>query len=287
MDYGSTPIRQTPTGGGEAAKVHSISDGGGLYRNMDRLTEDMREIRVEMRRMAEENKKLKSSGWGDEGRLPQCVEARASVCVVNKAASRVAHGVTTGGAHPTVAGVNEKRKEVPAENRITRRPLVTEPPLQLGGTLDLPEAPSRMIHREGEGFSLAQEGGSCQPFGERDVADVAAQTSATALWGPFEREMLPSAADACDLTLDPNTAYRLLSLSEDNRKVTVVEEVQSYPDHPDRFDSWPQVLDRPAGSLSFYRVSPGGGGSSDTLTHLHTFWSSFTQEDLLPGVGVP
>jgi hypothetical protein len=45
-------------------------------------------------------------------------------------------------------------------------------------------------------------------------------------------------------------------------------------------------LDRPAGSLSFYRVSPGGGGSSDTLTHLHTFWSSFTQEDLLPGLGV-
>ncbi|XP_056441159.1 NLR family CARD domain-containing protein 3-like isoform X2 [Gadus chalcogrammus] len=181
---------------------------------------------------------------------------------------------------------------------------------------------------------------------------------------------------ACDLTLDPNTAHRRLSLSEDNRKVTRVDEDQSYPDHPDRFDSWSQVLgrealtgrcywevereglvdigltyrgitrrgggydsllgwnnkswsllcsdgrysawyngtetdlplrpagstrvgvylDRPAGSLSFYRVSPGslsfyrvspgGGGSSDTLTHLHTFWSSFTQEDLLPGVRV-
>ena len=178
--------------------------------------------------------------------------------------------------------------------------------------------------------------------------------------------MSGSPSDACDLTLDPNTAYRRLSLSEDNRKVTRVGEDQSYPDHPDRFDSWPQVLgrealtgrcyweveweggveigvtyrgitrrgrggvsglgrnnkswglycnddgysawyngretalplrpagstrvgvylDRPAGSLSFYRVSPGGGGSSDTLTHLHTFWSSFTQEDLLPGVEV-
>ncbi|XP_056441462.1 NLR family CARD domain-containing protein 3-like, partial [Gadus chalcogrammus] len=155
---------------------------------------------------------------------------------------------------------------------------------------------------------------------------------------------------AFDLTLDPNTAHRELSLSEDNRKVTRVEEDQSYPDHPDRFDSRSQVLgrealtgrcywevereghveigvtyrgitrrgrggdrrlggnnkswsfdcsvggysaryngretglplppagstrvgvylDRPAGSLSFYRVSPGGGGSSDTLTHLHT-----------------
>ncbi|XP_059908586.1 NLR family CARD domain-containing protein 3-like isoform X3 [Gadus macrocephalus] len=42
-------------------------------------------------------------------------------------------------------------------------------------------------------------------------------------------------------------------------------------------------LDRPAGTLSFYRVSPDKGGSSDTLTHLHTFQSTFTEEDLLPG----
>ncbi|KAK0138943.1 Stonustoxin subunit beta [Merluccius polli] len=42
-------------------------------------------------------------------------------------------------------------------------------------------------------------------------------------------------------------------------------------------------VDRPAGSLSFYRVSPGVGGSSDTLTHIRTFQTTFTQEDLLPG----
>ncbi|CAL8279409.1 unnamed protein product [Merluccius merluccius] len=168
---------------------------------------------------------------------------------------------------------------------------------------------------------------------------------------------------ACGLTLDPNTANRRLSLSEDHREVMWVREYQSYPDHPERFDSWVQVLcregltgrcywevewrggvyigvtyrgitrrgrghdsalgennkswslycdddryfawyngsytsirlpppvstrvgvyvDRPAGSLSFYRVSPGVGGSSDTLTHIHTFWTTFIQEDLLPG----
>ena len=44
-------------------------------------------------------------------------------------------------------------------------------------------------------------------------------------------------------------------------------------------------LDRPAGSLSFYRVSPGVGGSSHTLTLIHTFSTTFTQEDLLPGFG--
>ncbi|XP_051735777.1 NACHT, LRR and PYD domains-containing protein 12-like [Ctenopharyngodon idella] len=47
---------------------------------------------------------------------------------------------------------------------------------------------------------------------------------------------------ACDLTLDPNTAYTYLILSEENRKVTYVKEKHSYPDHPERFDEIPQVL---------------------------------------------
>ncbi|KAM4606549.1 protein NLRC3-like [Polymixia lowei] len=161
---------------------------------------------------------------------------------------------------------------------------------------------------------------------------------------------------ACKLTLDPNTANRNLSLSERNRKVTVMKEKQSYPDHPERFDLYHQVLcregltgrcyweverrgwvhigvtyrgikrggdgddcrigqnnkswslfcsddryyveynkritntrllpsgcnrvgvylDWSAGSLSFYRVS------SDTLIHIHTFHSTFT-EPLYPG----
>ncbi|CAL8308633.1 unnamed protein product [Merluccius merluccius] len=172
--------------------------------------------------------------------------------------------------------------------------------------------------------------------------------------------------DACGLTLDPNTAHRRLSLSEDHREVKLVREDQSYPDHPERFDSQYQVLcregltgrcyweverrgcvaigvtyrgitrrgrggdsrlggnnkswslycdddgytayyngsstdislpppdstrvgvyvDRPAGSLSFYRVSPGVGGSSHTHTLIHTFSTTFTQEDLLPGFGL-
>uniref|UniRef100_A0A3P8U0X9 B30.2/SPRY domain-containing protein n=1 Tax=Amphiprion percula TaxID=161767 RepID=A0A3P8U0X9_AMPPE len=161
-----------------------------------------------------------------------------------------------------------------------------------------------------------------------------------------------SGVNACELTLDPNTANIKLSLSEDNRKVTAVTEEQLYPEHPDRFNHWKQVLcregltgrcywevewkgwvnigvtyrrikrkgkdddcclgensqswglfcsgngfsachnkrttdirapssfdsgraavylDWPAGSLSFYRVS------SDTLVHLHTFNTTFTE----------
>ncbi|XP_029904234.1 NLR family CARD domain-containing protein 3-like [Myripristis murdjan] len=163
---------------------------------------------------------------------------------------------------------------------------------------------------------------------------------------------------SCELKLDTNTANRNLVLSEDNRKATAVTEKQPYPDHPERFDYWPQILckdgltgrcywevewegrvyiavtyrgisrrgdsdacglgfnknswslscsdgrftarhnnrqtittlirvppsshrvavylDWPAGSLSFYSVS------SDTLIHLHTFSSTFTQP-LYPG----
>ncbi|XP_014870874.1 NACHT, LRR and PYD domains-containing protein 3-like, partial [Poecilia latipinna] len=48
---------------------------------------------------------------------------------------------------------------------------------------------------------------------------------------------------SCQLTIDTNTVSRELKLSEDNRKVTLVEELQSYPDHLDRFDV-PQLLCR-------------------------------------------
>uniref|UniRef100_G3N9Q3 B30.2/SPRY domain-containing protein n=1 Tax=Gasterosteus aculeatus TaxID=69293 RepID=G3N9Q3_GASAC len=152
--------------------------------------------------------------------------------------------------------------------------------------------------------------------------------------------------DSCQLTIDTNTVNKQLELSDNNRKVTRVEEDQSHPDHPDRFDYFHQLLcrtgltgrcywevewrgevyvsvsyrgirrkgnsncwfgfndqswslicydegyyvchnntlthrvavyvDCPAGSLSFYRVS------SDTLIHLHTFSTTFT-EPLYPG----
>ncbi|XP_043091977.1 NACHT, LRR and PYD domains-containing protein 3-like [Puntigrus tetrazona] len=46
----------------------------------------------------------------------------------------------------------------------------------------------------------------------------------------------------CFLTLDPNTANTRLRLSEENREVTCVYQSQSYPEHPDRFDVYLQVL---------------------------------------------
>ncbi|ROK41059.1 Tripartite motif-containing protein 16 [Anabarilius grahami] len=46
------------------------------------------------------------------------------------------------------------------------------------------------------------------------------------------------------LNLDLNTVNTYLLLSERNRVITDTNAVQSYPDHPDRFDYYPQVLCR-------------------------------------------
>uniref|UniRef100_G3N4U7 B30.2/SPRY domain-containing protein n=1 Tax=Gasterosteus aculeatus TaxID=69293 RepID=G3N4U7_GASAC len=50
--------------------------------------------------------------------------------------------------------------------------------------------------------------------------------------------------DSCELTIDTNTVNKQLKLSDNNREVTHVVEVQSRPDHPDRFDSCLQLLCR-------------------------------------------
>ncbi|XP_049326068.1 stonustoxin subunit beta-like [Astyanax mexicanus] len=93
----------------------------------------------------------------------------------------------------------------------------------------------------------------------------------------------------CDLTLDPNTANSYLSLSEENRRVERGEE-QSYPDHPERFDRWPQVLSREGVTgrcyweaewsggdaevaLSYKTISRKGGGSDSLFGGNEKSWS--------------
>ncbi|XP_026118062.1 tripartite motif-containing protein 16-like protein [Carassius auratus] len=46
------------------------------------------------------------------------------------------------------------------------------------------------------------------------------------------------------LTLDLNTVNKELRLSENNRVITRTKTDHQYPDHPDRFDAWRQVLCR-------------------------------------------
>ncbi|XP_044187009.1 tripartite motif-containing protein 16-like [Thunnus albacares] len=47
-----------------------------------------------------------------------------------------------------------------------------------------------------------------------------------------------------EITLDPNTAYTCLLLSEGNRKATFMSQQQSYSRHPDRFTVYYQVLSK-------------------------------------------
>ncbi|XP_041849198.1 tripartite motif-containing protein 16-like [Melanotaenia boesemani] len=49
---------------------------------------------------------------------------------------------------------------------------------------------------------------------------------------------------SCEITLDPNAAHTLLLLSEENSKVTRMDQYQSYSSHPDRFTKYYQVLSR-------------------------------------------
>ncbi|XP_039539911.1 NACHT, LRR and PYD domains-containing protein 12 isoform X1 [Pimephales promelas] len=66
---------------------------------------------------------------------------------------------------------------------------------------------------------------------------------------------------ACDLTLDPNTAHIRLCLSDEDRRATLVDQVQPYPDHPDRFEPVEQVLSRESLSGRCYWEAEWTGSS--------------------------
>ncbi|XP_071342467.1 tripartite motif-containing protein 16-like protein isoform X2 [Trachinotus anak] len=92
------------------------------------------------------------------------------------------------------------------------------------------------------------------------------------------------------LSLDPFTAHRELSLTEGNRVVSRTGQHQSYPDHPDRFDTWGQVLCREglqgrsyweakwdgeqvALGLTYESIGRKGSSNSCRLGHNSLSWS--------------
>ncbi|XP_023193653.1 NLR family CARD domain-containing protein 3-like [Xiphophorus maculatus] len=100
---------------------------------------------------------------------------------------------------------------------------------------------------------------------------------------------------SCQLTIDTNTVSRNLKLSEDNRKVTRVEELQSYPDHPDRFDTWTQLLCRTGLtgrcywevewrgdvdiSVNYRRIRRKGNSKNCLFGYNHHSWSLICSDD--------
>ncbi|KAG1966937.1 tripartite motif-containing protein [Pimephales promelas] len=94
------------------------------------------------------------------------------------------------------------------------------------------------------------------------------------------------------LTLDPNTMNKRLLLSESNRVVTYTNNtIQSYPDHPDRFDYFHQVLcvESVCGrgywevewsgdvyiSVAYKSISRKGSGDECAFGHNDQSWSLF------------
>ncbi|XP_049324278.1 NACHT, LRR and PYD domains-containing protein 12-like isoform X3 [Astyanax mexicanus] len=72
----------------------------------------------------------------------------------------------------------------------------------------------------------------------------------------------------CDFTLDPNTVNPRLSLSEENRRVEIREELQSYPDHPERFNWYQQVLSREGVTgRCYWEAEWSGRGASVALSY--------------------
>ncbi|XP_073671022.1 tripartite motif-containing protein 16-like isoform X3 [Paramisgurnus dabryanus] len=90
-------------------------------------------------------------------------------------------------------------------------------------------------------------------------------------------------------SLDPNTAHRRICLSEENRTATRTRTFQPYPDHPDRFDDWSQVLcsESLCGrcyweiewssevyiSVSYKSISRKGGGYESAFGYNDQSWS--------------
>uniref|UniRef100_A0A671YWZ6 NACHT domain-containing protein n=1 Tax=Sparus aurata TaxID=8175 RepID=A0A671YWZ6_SPAAU len=100
---------------------------------------------------------------------------------------------------------------------------------------------------------------------------------------------------SCELTVDTNTVSRDIKLSDNNRKMTRVEEDQSYPDHPERFDLWPQLLcrtgltgrcywevewrGRVSISVSYRRIRRRGGSKDCGFGRNDQSWSLWCYDD--------
>ncbi|XP_058872281.1 tripartite motif-containing protein 16-like isoform X2 [Acipenser ruthenus] len=105
--------------------------------------------------------------------------------------------------------------------------------------------------------------------GETEKQEPVNEVAVYSLQAPQPRNRAEFLKYSCQLTLDPNTAYRELCLSEGNRKVTLRGETQRYCNHPERFDRYPQVLCREglSGTRCYWEIESSGGGAVIGVTY--------------------
>ncbi|XP_058872565.1 tripartite motif-containing protein 16-like protein [Acipenser ruthenus] len=108
-----------------------------------------------------------------------------------------------------------------------------------------------------------------EDFCKGELVKITTTVAVYSLQAPEPRNRAEFLKYSCQLTLDPNTAQGNLCLSEGNRKVTWRRETQRYPTHPERFESWAQVLCREglSGTRCYWEIEWSGGGASIGVTY--------------------
>ncbi|XP_058872223.1 tripartite motif-containing protein 16-like [Acipenser ruthenus] len=108
-----------------------------------------------------------------------------------------------------------------------------------------------------------------EDFCKGELVKITTTVAVYSLQAPEPRNRAEFLKYSCQLTLDPNTAYRELCLFEGNRKVTRRRETQRYPDHSERFESWPQVLCREglSGTRCYWEIEWSGGWADIGVTY--------------------
>ncbi|XP_058872487.1 uncharacterized protein LOC131723102 isoform X3 [Acipenser ruthenus] len=117
--------------------------------------------------------------------------------------------------------------------------------------------------------SVSDEDDELPPSPLFDDDDRVNEVAVYSLQAPEPRNRAEFLKYSCQLTLDPNTAHRILCLSEGNRKVTRRRETQRYPHHSERFERCAQVLCREglSGTRCYWEIEWSGGGASIGVTY--------------------
>ncbi|ROL49860.1 Stonustoxin subunit alpha [Anabarilius grahami] len=138
-----------------------------------------------------------------------------------------------------------------------------------------------------------QQRGLKLPGERRVTTGVSTRSLLPAVKTAFQRSKAHRTGHSHQLTLDLNTVNEYLRLSERNRVISYTRKVQPYPDHPDRFDYWEQVLCRDSVcgrcyweiewsglfgvfvSLSYKRIRRKGWGDECWFGYNDQCWSLF------------
>ncbi|XP_049335006.1 tripartite motif-containing protein 16-like isoform X3 [Astyanax mexicanus] len=114
------------------------------------------------------------------------------------------------------------------------------------------DSPSITVHHhhhhhlsfDGVRKSLSDLKERLEEFCRKEFSKISAQAAAAqTILPPEPKNRADFLHYFCRLTLDPNTVHQCVSLSENNRVVEISNK-QSYSDHPERFDSYGQVLSK-------------------------------------------